>query len=111
MTVTVKTIIQAKQAEAAQTVQYTANLCKTVIDKFTVGNTTAANATFAANIVPSGGTASAANQVLVTRTIAPGEVYTCPELVGQSLESGMFISTLAGTAAALTITASGREIT
>jgi len=41
----------------------------------------------------------------------PGETYLCPELVGQVLESGGFISTLAGTASALTFTASGREIT
>jgi hypothetical protein len=110
MSVTVKNIIPRKQAEAAQTGQYTANNCKTVIDKFTATNTTGANVTFAVNLVASGGAASAANLVL-TRTIAPGQTYMCPELVGQSLEAGDFISTLAGTATALTISATGREIT
>ena len=111
MTVTVKNIIPRKQAENAQTSQYTALNCKTVIDKFTVTNTTVGNAVFSCNLVASGGAASAANLVLSARTIAPGETYTCPELVGQSLEPGDFISTLAGSAAALTISATGREIT
>lgn len=36
MTVAVKNIIPRKQAENAQTAQYTALNCKTIIDKFTV---------------------------------------------------------------------------
>lgn len=111
MTVTVKNIIPRKQAEAVQTGQYTALNCKTIIDKFTVTNTSAANALFSVNLVVSGGIVGDANLVLKTRAIAPNETYTCPELVGQTLEPGGFISTLAGTATALTISASGREIT
>lgn len=111
MTVTVRNIIPRKQAENAQTTQYTATNCKTIIDKFTVTNTTAAAVTFACNLVASGGAAGASNLVLSTKSIAAGEAYTCPELVGQTLESGGFISTLAGAAASLTISASGREIT
>ena len=111
MTVTVKNIIPRKQAENAQTSQYTATNCKTIIDKFTVTNTTAGIVTFACNLVASGGSASASNLVLSTKPIAVGECYTCPELVGQTLESGGFISTLAGAATSLTISASGREIT
>lgn len=111
MAVTVKNIIPRKQAENAQTAQYTALNCKTIIDKFTVTNTSAANVTFSVNLVAASGTADATNLVLKSRAIAPGEAYTCPELVGQVLEDGGFISTLAGAAAALTISASGREIT
>lgn len=111
MTVTVKNIIPRKQAENAQTAQYTAQDCKTIIDKFTVTNTTAANVPFSVNLVPVAGVADASNLVLKTRSIAPNETYTCPELVGQVLEVGGFISTLAGAATALTISASGREIT
>lgn len=111
MTVTVKNIIPRKQAENAQTTQYTATNCKTIIDKFTVTNTTAGPVTFACNLVASGGAAGASNLVLSTKSIAAGEAYTCPELVGQTLEPGGFISTLAGAAASLTISASGREIT
>lgn len=111
MAVTVVNIIPRKQAENAQTAQYTATNCKTIIDKFTVTNTTGTSATFSVNLVASGGSASAANRVLSVKSISPNETYTCPEVVGQTLEAGGFISTLAGTATALTISASGREIT
>lgn len=111
MTITVKTIIPRKQAENAQTTQYTATNCKTIIDKFTVTNTTAGAVAFSVNLVASAGAAGAANLVIQTKSIAAGECYTCPELVGQTLESGGFISTLAGAATSLTISASGREIT
>jgi len=111
MAVTVVNIIPRKQAENIQTGQYTATNCKAIIDKFTVTNTSAGNVPFSVNLVASGGVAGASNLVLKTRSIAPNETYTCPELVGQVLEAGGFISALAGSAAALTISASGREIT
>jgi len=111
MTVTVKNIIPPKRAENAQTTQYTATNCKTIIDKFTVTNTTGGAVAFSVNLVVLAGSASAANIVISAKSIAAGECYTCPELVGQTLESGGFISTLAGAATSLTINASGREIT
>jgi IMP cyclohydrolase len=111
MTVTVKNIIPRKQAENLQTSQYVAVNCKTIIDKFTVTNTSAGNVAFSANLVALGDGATDANVLVKTRAIAPNETYTCPELVGQVLESGGFISTLASAATSLTISASGREIT
>lgn len=111
MSVNVKNIIPRKQAENAQTTQYTATNCRTVIDKFTVTNTSAGNVTLSVNLVASGGSASSANLIIQLRPIAPGECYRCPELVGQSIEPGGFISTLAGAAGSLTISATGREIT
>lgn len=111
MTVIVKNIIPRKQAEDAQTSQYTATNCKTIIDKFTVTNTTSGAVKFSANLVASGGSAGASNLVIDGKSIAARETYTCPELVGQVLEPGGFISTLAGAATSLTISASGREIT
>ena len=109
MTTTIKNIIPAKNAETTQTTQYTATGVKTIIDKFTVSNTTTSNVSMAVNIVASGGAAGASNRIM-SRTIAAGEVYPCPELVGHVLESGGFISTVAG-ASGLTINASGREAT
>lgn len=111
MTVTVKNIIPRKQAENVQTTQYTATNCKTVIDKFTVTNTTAAPVTITVNLIAAAGSANASNTVISAKSIAAGETYNCPELVGQSLENGGFISTLAGAATSLTISATGREIT
>jgi hypothetical protein len=111
MTVTVKVLIPAKQAENAQTTQYTATNCKTIIDKFTVTNTSAGNVTFSVNLVTSGSGAGTSNLILDTRSIAVDECYTCPELVGQALDPSGFISTIASAATSLTIRASGREIT
>lgn len=110
MAVTPKVLIPAKQAEAVQTTQYTATAVKAIIDKFTVTNTSAGNVTLSVNIVTSGGSAGASNLILDARAIAPDETYTCPELVGQVLEAGGFISTLASAATSLTIRCSGREI-
>ena len=111
MAVTVTPLISAKLAENAQTTQYTAVNCTTIIDKFTGTNTSGANVTISVNIVPNGGTAGGTNLVVDTRTIAPNETYTFPELVGHVLPPSGFISTIAGTASAIVIRASGREIT
>jgi hypothetical protein len=112
MTITSKVLIEAKYAEASQTTQYqTPSQTKTQIDKFTVTNNSASAATIAINLVVSGGTADAEDRILVTKSIVPGQTYHCPEIVGHYLDDGGFISTLAGTASALTIRASGREIT
>lgn len=110
MAVTVKALIPAKQAENTQTTQYTATNCRAIIDKFTATNTTAGNVTISVNIVASGGSADATNLIVDTRSIAPDQTYTFPELVGQVLDAGNFISTIASAGASLTIRASGREI-
>ena len=111
MTVLIKTLVPAKQAENAHTTQYTAVNCRTIIDKFTATNTSAVNVTISVNLVASGGSAGVTNLIVDSRAIAPDETYTFPELVGQVLEPGGFISTIASAATSLTIRASGREIT
>ncbi len=109
MAVRVTSLFDGKFAENAQTTQYTSSAVKTIVDKFTVTNVTGVAATFALNLVPSGGAAGSAN-LLITRTIQPSETYLCPEIVGHTLDAGDFISTLAGTASALAIAASGRTV-
>ena len=111
MAVTVKQIIPPKAAENAQTTQYTATNCKAIIDKFTATNTTAGNVTISVNLVTAAGSAAASNLIVDTRSLAADETYTFPELVGQALDSGGFISTIASAATSLTIRANGREIT
>ena len=110
MTVTSKSIIPAKQVENVQLTQYTALNCTTILDKFTFTNTSASNVLVSVNLVTFGGVAGTDNLILNQRAIAPKEVYTCVELVGQTLNPGDFISTIAGTAAALTMRVSAREI-
>jgi hypothetical protein len=111
MTVTVRTLIAPKQMEATQTTQYTSVSAKTIIDKVTVTNTDTVNRTFSVNLIQSAGSATNANLIIDDRTVVPGETYLCQELIGQVLDSGAFISTIASAATALTIRASGREIT
>ena len=111
MTVNVKVLIPAKTAEAAQTTQYTATGVTTIIDKFTATNYSASAATISVNLVTTGGAAGNVNLITKTKTLQAGEVYTFPELVGQVLNPGDFISTIAGTASAINMRVSGREVT
>ena len=108
--VTVKVLIPAKIAEATQTTQYTATSVTTIIDKFTATNYSAAAATLSVNLVTAAGSAGDANLITKTKTLQPAEVYTFPEIVGQVLSPGAFISTVAGTATSVNIRCSGREV-
>jgi hypothetical protein len=110
MTVTVKVLVPAKIVEAAQTTQYTANNVTTIIDKFTATNYSATAAAISVNLVTVAGSAGNLNLISKTKTLQPAEVYTFPELVGQVLNPGDFISTLAGTATAINMRVSGREV-
>lgn len=110
MAVSIKVLIPAKTAEAGQTTQYTATNVTTVIDKFTATNYSATATAISVNIVTSGGSAGNDNLIVKTKTLQPAETYTFPELVGQVIASGGFISTIAGSASAINIRASGREI-
>ena len=111
MTVTVKVLIPAKIAEATQTTQYTSTGATTIIDKFTATNYSATPAAISVNLVTVTGTAGNLNLITKTKTLAASEVYTFPEIVGQVLGVGDFISTIAGTATSINIRASGREVT
>lgn len=111
MTITVKTIIPAKTVENSQTTQYTATGVTTIIDKFTATNYSAAAATISVNLVTTSYSAGNDNLITKTKTLQPSETYTFPEIVGQVLNPGDFISTLAGTASAINLRASGREVT
>ena len=111
MTVTVKVLVPAKTVENTQTTQYTASGVTTIIDKFTATNYSASAATISVNLVTSSFSAGNNNLITKTKTLQPAETYTFPELVGQVLGSGDFISTIAGTASAVNIRVSGREVT
>lgn len=111
MTVTVKVLVPAKTAENTQTTQYTANGVTAIIDKFTATNYSATAATVSVNLVTAAGSAGNDNLIVKTKTLQPSETYTFPELVGHVLALSGFISTIAGTASAINIRVSGREIT
>jgi len=111
MAVTIAVLIPAKTAEATQTTQYTSSGVSTIIDKFTATNYSAATATLSVNLVTGAGSAGNDNLVIKTKSLQPGETYTFPEIVGQVLAPDGFISTIAGTASAINIRASGRQVT
>ena len=110
MAVVNNVLIAPKTAESAQTTQYTSTNVTTIIDKLTATNYSAAAATISVNLVTSGGSAGNDNLIVKAKTLQPSETYTFPEIVGQTLLTGDFISTIAGTASAINIRASGRTI-
>jgi len=108
MTVRTSPIIPAKYASNAETTEYTApSGTRTIIDKMTAYS--ASGCTVTVKLVPSSGTASAAN-IIETKTLQAGETYGFPFIVGHSLEPGGFISIIASSASAAVIRASGREV-
>lgn len=111
MSVTAKTLIAAKSAEATDTTQYTATGVRTIIDKFTATNTDTVARTLQINLVPLSGAVAVGNRIVQAKSLASGETYTFPEIVGHILEAGSFISTIASAASVITIRSSGREIT
>lgn len=112
MTVTASNIIPSKEVEPTTAAeQYAAINCTTIIDKITVVNVTASAVSFTAYIVPAAGTAGADNIIISAKSIAPGETYQCPELVGQIMAPNSKIFAFASAASSLIIRGSGREIT
>ena len=111
MAVNISNIIPAKTAENSQTTQYTSNGVQTIIDKFTATNYSVSAATISVNLVTAAGSSGNSNLITKTKTLQASEVYTFPELVGQVLSIGDFISTIAGTASAINMRVSGREVT
>ena len=111
MAVSVRVLIPAKIAENSQTTQYTATNVSAIIDKFTATNYSSSAATLSVNLVTAFDNAGNQNLIVKTKTLLPSETYTFPELVGHVLAAGGFISTIAGTATAINIRASGREVT
>jgi len=110
MAVNVRVLIPAKIAENVQTTQYTAVNVSAIIDKFTATNYSASAATLSVNLVTQFDSSGNQNLIIKAKTLLPSETYTFPELVGHVLQPGGFISTIAGTASAINIRSSGREV-
>ena len=109
MTTTSKPLVTAAYASNAQTTVYTAGTgVRTIIDKCTGYNGTGGAVALTINLVASGGSAAATN-VCVSKSIAAGETYTFPEIVGHVLESGGLISVIAAAATSIVLRISGRE--
>ena len=101
-------LIDGGQLTGAASIYYTSppNTI-TTIAACTLTNTTAGAITATMHLVPFGGAASAANMILSARTIAAGESFNVGSAIGQSMAAGGMIQALAGTAASITLVASG----
>ena len=108
-TVQAQVLIEAKDTPTVQTTDYTSTNVVTVFDKHTVTNTTGSAITYSVNLVPNAGSAGPTNLIIDGRSILPGETYPCPEIVGQILNAGDFLSHIAS-ATGLTVRSSGRII-
>ena len=109
MSVAAKPLISAQFVPAVETTMYTASGVRTIIDKFVGYNSSAAAVVLTVKLVIVGGTAGVSN-TLTIKSLAAGETYTFPEIVGNVLDVGGFVSVLAGTASVLVVRSSGREV-
>jgi len=106
-----KVLVPSKIVENAQTPQYTATNVTTEIGAVDVTNYSGGAVTISINLVTSGDTPGNQNLTIKNKSIAAGATYTFPELWGQYLMPGDFISTIASAATSLNIRISGRELT
>ena len=109
MSVISKPLITAKYASNSENTEYTATGVRTIIDKFTGYNGTAGVVTLTVKLVANAGTAGASN-IIETKSLAAGETYSFPGVVGHCLEAGGFISVIAGAVTSIVIRATGREV-
>jgi len=65
---------------------------------------------FTFHIVPSGGSASAANMIAKTEPVGPGATYPVHQAVGQVLETGDFITAFADVASVMAARCSGVKV-
>jgi hypothetical protein len=99
-------LVQVAVATAATT-QYTVPASRQdVIKDYEVCNTTGAAITFTFNVVPTGGSASTANQVLSSASIPANQTFHWTGTI--VMNAGDFLST-AASATGLTLTVSGLE--
>ena len=110
MSVLTTPLVTSKYASNTETTEYTSDAgTRTILDKFTAYNGHTAAVLVTVKIVPQGATA-AAQHVIASKSIQPGETYTFPEVVGHVLEPAGFVSVVAATASAVVLRISGRKV-
>lgn len=110
MAITPLQLVAPQQIASSATIYYTSTATKTRIDKVTVTNPTASAVQVTFYIVPSGG--SVGDSTTITKTYSVPGLFTwnCPDLVGQIMAVGDTFRALASSATALTLMASGTQI-
>lgn len=111
MTVTAKALVEGQIVPATDTTVYTAPLnTTTIIDKVTTANYDTVSRVVTISIVASGGSVGDAYYI-AKRTLTAKETYIWPEVVGQILAPGDYVSVVASNATGVNVRMSGREIT
>lgn len=82
------------------TLVYTSSAGNTIIDKLTTTNITAGALDVSIYVLAPAGSATTLT-LIKTRSLAPGECYTWPEIVGKTIATGALIH--AGTTAATSV--------
>ena len=113
MTATPATLIAQADLPNVTTLAYTSPTAGkgSRIDYFALTNHSAAAKTANIYVVPFGGTAVAANQVIQSLSLAAGECRVMFELLGRRLAPGDFLSWDASAATSVSGCATGVEIT
>lgn len=107
-TVTPKRIIAGSQLTASVATYYTCKAnTKCTIKNLSFSNTTDTARTVTVNLVASGGSATASNQLVTTHTIPAYSEWPCGIASGHVLEAGGTIQAVADSASAVTIIGSG----
>lgn len=93
MTVVAQCLFETAAVPVAATTLVTgAANSRTYLDKITVTNTTGSAVTVTVNVVPSGGSVGAGNVLENSYSIAANTSYSFPNIVGQILNPGDFLS-------------------
>ncbi len=106
MAVNPKVLTSAQQLTTGAATYYTSTNIVTIVDKFTLCNETAGAVTVTVSI----GADAASTRMIAARSLAAGETYLCPEMVGQILAAGDIIQALCSANTSVTIRASGRTV-
>lgn len=109
-TVTAKVLLESKFIDTANAGLYTADAVRAIIDKATVTNTAATDTMLWVNLVGAALSPGDENLAIQGRSLAPGETYACPELVGHAIEASGAVWAKASSPNSLSMRLSGREI-
>lgn len=104
-------LVAGSQLTGSVATYYTATNKTATIKNATAVNTTAGAVTITVYIVASGGSATSSNIVISAKSIAAGETYNCPELIGKVVALGGTIQALASSATSITFMVDGLEVT
>lgn len=96
--------------DAAVTYYTTPANTRSIIKKATFTNDDSIVVTVTINLVASGGSATSANRITKTKSLAAGETWSCSDMENHAFEAGGFISILASVTAKIGCRISGYEV-